>query len=47
LMLSVLKLVVQRSNQREFARGRCSPLNGAGRASDYLIRNRPGIGACG
>jgi hypothetical protein len=47
LMLSVLKLVAQGSNQREFACRRCSPLNGAGRASDCLIRNRPGIGAHG
>jgi hypothetical protein len=45
LILSVLKLVAQGSNQREFACGGCSPLNGAGRASDCLIRNRPGIGA--
>jgi hypothetical protein len=47
LMLSVLKLVTQGSNQREFARGRYSPLNGTGRASGRLIRNRPGIGASG
>jgi hypothetical protein len=47
LMLSVLKLVTQRSNQREFVHGRYSPFNGAGRACDRLIRNRPGIGASG
>jgi hypothetical protein len=37
LMLSVLKLVTEGSNQREFARGRNSPFNSAGRASDRLI----------
>jgi hypothetical protein len=37
LMLSVLKLVMQGSNQREFAHGRYSLFNGAGRASDCLI----------
>jgi hypothetical protein len=47
LMLSVLKLVTQGSNQRELARGRYSPFNSAGRASDRLIQNRPGIGASG
>jgi hypothetical protein len=46
-MLSVLKLVTQRLNQREFTRGRYSPFNDAGRASDRLIRNRLGIGASG
>jgi hypothetical protein len=47
LMLSVFKLVMQGSNQRELACGRYSPLNSVGRASDCLIRNRPGIGASG
>jgi hypothetical protein len=45
LMLSVLKLIAQGLNQRKFARRGCSPLDGVGRASDCLIRNRPGIGA--
>jgi hypothetical protein len=40
-------VVTQGSNQREFARRRHSPLNDAGRASNCLIQNRPGIGASG
>jgi hypothetical protein len=37
LMLRILKLVTQGSNQRELAQGRYSPFNSAGRASDRLI----------
>jgi hypothetical protein len=37
LMLSVFKLVMQGSNQRELTCGRYSPLNSTGRASDRLI----------